>query len=399
MKIFIISQYYLPTRVAASVRVQRMAKVLSARHDVTIICGFPTFGEKELAPEFRYRYYKKTQEGRVKIYYVHVPFTTKDSFFYRLLPQFAFLFSSFIVGLFLPKPDLVITTSPPLFAGLPGAALGFFKRAKFIFDVRDLWPESMIVLGILKNRFFIYLSQKLERFIYQKAKLIIAVTPGMQEILKRRLPQKKIALLTNATDTVFFQPKNISKEKYGFKKNDFVISYVGTINQSYNFEPVLDLAKKLPSVKFLLVGDGDSKSGLQRKTKAHMLKNIIFHDRVSREEVLNYINISDAGILPLRKSALIDSVIPAKVFEYLACQKVAIAVGGKDLQNIIIDGRTGIIVTPEDTKLLYPKVKELSLNPSLQKKLALGGYKLVNREYSEKAFAKHLDDILKNLDD
>lgn len=395
MKILIIAQDYSPTRVASTVRVERMVNTLSKKHQVTVLTGFPIYNQKTLPKEYKFKFYHRTLEDKVRIYRTYTYFTQSLQFIPRLWTQLSFMFSSFIVGLFIDKPDLIITTSPPLFTGFSGAALSFFKQTKFIFDVRDLWPESAIALGVLKNPFLIKLIHFFANLVYKRANKITVATPKIYTHLKIKYPLKNINLLINATDTNFFKPMDIDKKKYGYNKTDFIVSYMGNMGKAQSLTTIVKAAEILKNeskIKFLLVGKGDDEDRIRHK--ARRLKNLKFMGYQTKEEILNLINLSDVCLISLAKNKLFEGAIPSKTFEYMACRKPVIACAKGDLESIIENTKTGLVVPPENAVFLSHAILQLKKNNHLRQTIAQNGYLLVKNRYSDKVFSTNFDRLL-----
>jgi len=394
MKILIIAQDYKPTRIASTVRVERMVKTLQKKHQVTVMTGFPIYNQPFLDPKYKFKFYHQTREGSVKIYRTYTYFTQSLNFLPRLWTQLSFMFSAFFVGLFLDKPDLIIVTSPPLFTGISATALSFCRKIKLIVDVRDLWPESAVALNVIKSPFLIRLATQSAKAMYQQANQIIVATPTIYSYLKDKYPAKNINLLINATDTKFFQPKAINKTAYHYKKTDFIVSYMGNIGKAQaldTFVKAAEILKNEPKIKFLIVGKGDDEDRIRRK--ARRLANFKMIGYQTKEEVLNLINLSNVCLISLGKNKLFEGAIPSKTFEYMACRKSIIACAQGDIESIIINQETGLIVPPQNAKLLSQAILRLKKSPKLQQKLAQNSYHLVRTQYSEKAFKTNFDQL------
>ena len=397
MKILIIAQDYSPTRVASTVRVERMVKALTKNHQVTVLTGFPIYNQKTLPQEYRFKFYHRTLEDDIQIYRTYTYFTRSLQFLPRLWTQLSFMFSSFIVGLFLEKPDLIIVTSPPLFTGLSATALGLCRKVKLVVDIRDLWPESAVALNVIKSPFLIDLASRSAQLMYKRASKITVTTPKIYGYLKNKYPAKNINLLINATDTKFFKPVKVDKTKYGYKKTDFIVSYMGNLGKAQSLVTIVKAAEILKNetkIKFLLVGKGDDENKIRHR--ARNLKNLKFMGYQTKEEILNLINLSDVCLISLAKNKLFEGAIPSKTFEYMACRKPVIACAKGDIETIIADKKTGLIVPPENHRILSETILNLKTDGTLRKKVAKNGYELVKNDYSDEKFRRNLKSILNN---
>lgn len=397
MNILIIAQDYKPTRVASTVRVERMVQALQNKHHVTVLTGFPIYNQTTLPSEYRHKLYRRTQEDGITIYRTYTYFTQSLNFLPRLWTQLSFMFSAFFVGLFLERPNLIIVTSPPLFTGLTGAALSFWRQIKLVVDIRDLWPESAVALNVMTNPFLIGLARTSARLMYNQANQISVTTPKIFSFLKHKFPKKNISLLVNATDTDFFKPKPIAKTDYHYKKTDFIVSYMGNIGKAQALETLVKAAfilKNESKIKFLMVGKGDAEDKI--RAQAQKLKNFQIINYQTKEEILNLINLSDVCVISLAKNKLFWGAIPSKTFEYMACQKPVIACAKGDLETIIINDKTGLIVPPENAQLLAQAALRLKKNPKLRQKIAQNSYHLVKTKYSQKVFCTNFTRFIEN---
>jgi glycosyltransferase involved in cell wall biosynthesis len=387
MKILIVSQYYLPTRVAASVRISRMARVLSQDHQVTVLTGPTSDQNKNLLDT----------SNKIKIVRVSSHLARQSSLS-RIWAQISFMFCSFWKALWLEKPDLIIATSPPLFVGFSAAMIGFCRNIPLIVDIRDLWPESMIVLRFIRNRIIIGLLITMANFIYRRAKIITVVTPQIQTDLQKKLPQKPIFLLSNATDTDYFKPLKIDKKKFGYNEKDIIVTYVGIFSPAQALDQVIQTAKILSreaKIKFLFVGQGDDESRLLKLAKN--LKNVTFLPYQPQVEVLKIINMSDICLITLAKNQLFTGAIPSKTFEYLACAKAVIAAAQGDIEKVVIQNQTGLVVPPENPTMLAKAISRLAQEPALRQKIGSTGRLHIQKNYSENVFAINLRELLKNI--
>lgn len=277
---------------------------------------------------------------------------TKSSSLRRLTNYFSFMFSSIIGGLSFKKYDIVYATSPHLFIGVSGYILSRLYRAKFVFEVRDLWVDFAEGLGQFNNKFFLNLARKLERFFYKKADLIITVTNGFKDLLMDQgIPEEKIEVITNGTDVEFYKPGNDKKnlrERYGLQQK-FVILYAGNIGVAQGLDVVIDAADRLRNNKdivFMLVGEGVEKERLKQKIDRYRLSNIIIEDGQTRQNIINYYNMADATLVCLKKYELFSITLPSKIFDALAVGKpILIGVDG-EAREIVEGTKSGIYFEP-----------------------------------------------------
>lgn len=279
MHILLFHQYFLEPDGAGGTRFNEMADLWTNEgHKVTVVCGMmpDQFGEKR--KEYKGKYFaKKTQDG-VNVIRCHVSEGYNANFIGRIFGYFTFTFFSLLAGVFKTKDnyDIILVTSPPLFIGLSGYLTSLLKNIPFVFEVRDLWPESVADTGVIKNKIVLSFAKWLERFLYRKANLINVLTPAFREnlIVKKRVNPNKICYIPNAADIASARLA-MNSHKFGALRKSlncsdkFVIVYVGAHGLANGLEQVLYTAKLLKdtNVLFLLIGQGMRKEKLKNKAK------------------------------------------------------------------------------------------------------------------------------------
>ena len=265
---------------------------------------------------------------------------------------------------------MVVVTSPPLFVGLSGYIISRFKRIPFVFEVRDLWPESAIDTGVLTNRFIIKMAFGVEKFIYKKAKLINVLTPAFYKTLLtiKNVPEEKLIMIPNASDFSLSEGLLQQFDRENFRRQmdldgKFVITYVGAHGIANHLQQILEAGKKLEdtSVLFLLIGQGMEKEKLKQMAVEMNVKNVRFIDSVPKKEVFKYILASEMGASVLKKADAFKTVYSNKTFDYMSCKKpVLMAIDGVSRQ-LVEDARCGVYIEPENIEA-YNKNIRMYLN-------------------------------------
>jgi hypothetical protein len=269
-------------------------------------------GKKEAKYKGKFSYFDANFYKNVDVFRCHVSESYNVNFLGRLWAYFSFVFSSIYVGLFKAKEkyDVILVTSPPLFVGITAYVLSKFKRIPFIFEVRDLWPESAIDTGVLKNKLIIKFAYWFEGFIYKRASRINVLTPAFRDKLinDKNVPKQKVIFIPNASDFSLSEDIQKTFDAKAFKENlglqdYFVITYVGAHGVANHLIQLVDAAEQLQhtNVIFQLIGAGMQKEMLQEEVSKRNLKNIIFRDPVSKLDVFKYLLASDAGASVLKR--------------------------------------------------------------------------------------------------
>jgi glycosyltransferase involved in cell wall biosynthesis len=408
MRILLLHQYFLEENDSGGSRWNEMTKVWADKgHEITVLGGMIHANGSEKRPEYKKKLYKTVQQGKVKVIRCHVSESYNTNFLGRLWGYFSFVFSSLWAGWFKTKGkyDVVIVTSPPLFIGISGYLISRVKRIPFIFEVRDLWPESAIDTGVVKSKLIIKLAFGLEKFIYRKAKLINVLTPAFRDTLinKKNIKPEKIIFIPNAADFSLSDDLVNTFDVESFKKehkldNHFVITYVGAHGIANHLEQVLRTGKLLEdtNVLFLLIGSGMEKKKLQEMSATLEVENVRFLDPVPKQEVFKYILASNVGASVLKKVDTFKTVYSNKTFDYMACKKpILMAIDGVS-RKLVEDAEAGLYVEPENPEDFAEKIRMYLKNPEMEKIQGQKGYDYAKANFDRTVLAeKYIDEIIK----
>ncbi len=403
MNILYISHYFPPEVNAPALRVSELSRHWANQgHQVTVLTGFPNHPNGVIPEE--YKGFLKVREkcGTVYVVRTYIYAASNKGFFKRILNYLSFMFSSIVLGTgSVGKPDVLIATSPQFFVAVAGFVISRIKRCKFIFEVRDLWPEEIVAVGAIKNRLIIGVLEKIEMFLYRKADLVVAVAQGTIDTLVRRgIPKNKLTLIPNGVELEQFQNGNAHvKKTLGFEKS-FVVSYIGTHGLAHRLETVLDAANLLKDdnrIQFLLVGDGAEKQNLVIRARELGLTNVYFHDQINRALIPDFYNASDLFLVPLRKADLFTRNIPSKVYEIMAARKPMIIATEGESRKLVEQCGAGIGVSPENSAELAGKIMYLLDNEEDCRLMGANGYAFVLANASRKRLAEDYLIVLQGL--
>jgi colanic acid biosynthesis glycosyl transferase WcaI len=392
---------------APAARVSELARHwVQAGHDVTVLTGFPNHPDGVVRPQYK----KQFRRGviREKMNGINVvrtwllPFPNRKAH-ERMLNYSSFFVSAAAVGSFLAKPDVVIATSPQLLVGLAGWWVARVKRAPFVLEIRDLWPESLAAVGIgAENSALHRALARIARFLYRAADHIVVVTPAFRErlIADWQVPPEKISVVQNGVETQLFSPQSKDSNVLAELNPDgkFVVSYIGTLGLAHGLETLIAAAEELqnsaPEVLFVVVGDGAERERMVARAESKKLTNIYFVPQQPRERIPAYVAASDACLVLLRKSEVFETVIPTKMLEFMSCARpVVLGVDGQ-ARCILEASRGGIYVTPEDPGALSQAIFQLSARPEWREELGRNGREYIVNHLSRQRTA---DDYLKVL--
>ena len=412
MRILLVHQYFLERNDSGGSRFNEMTNLWASQgHKVTVLSGMVHYATGKKGKKYKGKLFYKDLEfyPGVDVVRCHVSESYNLSFLGRLWAYFSFVFSSTYAGLFKVKGDydIILVTSPPLFVGITALILSKIKRLPFVFEIRDLWPESAIDTGVLTNHIIIRLAFWFESHIDNHAEMINVLTPAFRDVLTKtkNVPKEKIMFIPNGSDFSLAESihNDASFSAHEFKRqlgfeNKFVITYVGAHGVANHLIQLIDVAEKLNGTKviFQLIGAGMQKNDLIKEVKKRKLNNVIFREPVAKIEVFKYILASDVGTSVLKKADTFKTIYSNKTFDYMSCKKpILLAIDGVS-RNLIEESECGIYVEPENTESIINGIKVL-LSMSDKELLLMGraGY-----EYSRKHFDreflgnKYLDNIL-----
>ena len=322
-----------------------------------------------------------------------------EGFVKRVLDYISFAFMAFFVGLF-QKFDVIVATSPQFFTTWAGCGLAKIKRRPWVFELRDLWPESIKTVGAMKQGKIIEILEKIELGLYKSSNLVIAVTEAFRRnLIARGIDGNKIKVITNGSNLDLFVPRGKDGEllnQLGLK-DKFIVGYIGTHGMAHSLDFIITTISKIKDEKFhfLFVGDGAVKEKIVNLAADLGLKNVTFLGSVPKDEVPRFLSICDAMLAPLKKDDNFKTVIPSKIFEASAMQRpVLLGVKGQAKEILEAYG-AGVCFEPENEKDFIEKLNNLT-NVNFYNECKVGCLRLAN-DYDRKKLAKTMLEILKTL--
>lgn len=383
MKILLLHQYFLEKNDSGGSRFNEFSRLWAeSGHKVTVLSGMVHYstGLKDAKYRNKYTYFDEGFYDGVDVIRCHVSPSYNKNFIGRLWGYFSFVVSSLYAGIFRVKNeyDVILVTSPPLFIGITGYILSRLKRIPFVFEVRDLWPESAIDSGVIKNKIFIRMAFILESYIYKKSQMINALTPAFRDkiITEKGINSKKVIMIPNAADFSILNKLYKDFNKYEFRKNigfddSFVFTYVGAHGVANHLIQLIDAAERIQDTNIVIqfIGDGMQKDFLIKESKKRSLKNVIFRDPVPKDEVFKYILSSDVGLSVLKNVETFKTIYSNKTFDYMSCSvPILLLIDGVSRQ-LVENAQCGVFAQPEDSSDIAKKMTYLSKldKPSLVK--------------------------------
>jgi glycosyltransferase involved in cell wall biosynthesis len=397
MHILIIHQAFASLGEPGGTRHYELARYLVAHgHRVTVIASPVSY----ITGAAGRSAHEETEQGvhvlRARVYSAH-----HKSFGHRVLAFLSFMLSSFWIGLGVHEVDLVWGTSPPIFQGLTAWALARLKRARFLFEVRDLWPQFAVAVGVLKNPLLIRLGEWLERFLYHAADRIMVNSPGYVGHVQAR-GGTGVALVPNGADPSMFDPAARGQDfRRKFHLEDkYVVMYAGAHGMSNDLIVVLEAAyllADLPEVEIVLLGDGKEKPALMAQAAAMSLENVTFLPPVPKSGMAEALSAADACIAILKPLEEYKTTYPNKVFDYMAAGRpVALAIDGV-IRDVVEAAGCGWFAEPGDPHALAEVIRRLAEHAAGSRSMGLSGRDYLEKNFSREALAERLLALLEEL--
>ena len=403
MHILFLSHYFPPENNAPASRTFEHTRRWAEDPDVrvTVITNHPNHPYGILYKDYVNRWITREKTAGIDVIRVKTYLAPNAGTAKRTLNYLFFVLASFFGSFLVKKPDIVVATSPQFFCALAGYLVSRFKGCKFVFELRDILPESIVAVGAVRRGLVIRILEKLELFLYRAAHIIVALTDAFKEnLVGRGVPAGKIHIVKNGVDPETFRPTGVPVElakEIGIE-NRFVVSYIGTIGMAHAVDQLIDVAGILqdaPEIVFLIVGEGASKKTVEDRLEKSKLNNVIIRPGVPKEQVARYYALSDLCLVTLIGTPLFKTVIPSKIFEIMAMSRPILGTVDGECRGIIDQAGCGVFVEPESIPDIARTIKELYDNPARLSEMGHNGRKYVERHFDRNKLAERYLVLLK----
>lgn len=406
MKFLIVTQYYPPETGAPQNRLHSLAlNLVKNGCEVEVLTAMPNYPKMEIFSNYKEKSYLEEMIDGIKVHRTAIYISKSKGVFKRLLNYFSFVLSSMRAYRKVSDTDYIICESPPLFLGISAYFISKRLKAKLIFNVSDLWPESAEKLEIVSNKFFLFLAYKLEEFLYKKSFLVTGQTQGIVSDINKRFPKVPTLWQPNGIDKeVYNVPMNTSwKKRYGLEEKNIYV-YAGIIGHAQGLDVIIKAKHWLMNNKpefsnridFVLIGDGPDKTRLLNIDN-ELNTNIKFIPNTPKTKVLSMLKSCHGYIVPLKKLDLFLGAIPSKIFDALALSKpVLLGVNGEAKSLFIDKGNAGLYFEPDNFIALAKAIVKLEETPCQSKEYGRLGNIFANKNFDRKVIAK---DLIVKLDE
>lgn len=403
MRILFFSHYFPPEGNAPAVRTYDNAvRWVRAGHTVTVVTGAPSHPAGVVFPGYRNRLRQREVVDGIEVVRVLTYLAPNKGRARRIANYVSYMVSATCAALFLPRPDVVVATSPQFFCGWAGVLTTRLRRIPFVLEIRDLWPASIAAVGALSNRRLLGWLERLERAMYRAATLVVTVGQGYRrELLRRGVPDARLRVIPNGIDRSRFAPREPDaelKRSLGLH-GCFVVGYTGTLGMASGLGVVLRAARTLrergrDDIAFLLVGDGAVREELESEARRAGLERVVFAGRQDPARMPAFLSICDVCLVHLRKLELFTTVLPSKIFEAAGMARpILLGVGG-EAREIVEAAGCGEYVEPENDLALVEAVLRLAADPARRHALGQAGRTYVAEHHDRDRLAVEYLDLL-----
>jgi colanic acid biosynthesis glycosyl transferase WcaI len=377
VRILILSQYFTPEIGATSTRVHSFAAGLAARgHEVHVVCEVPNHPQGVIHPGYRKRLVRRQRLDGFHGSWVWIRTAPEKSTRDRLAFYGSYLAMATAWASLLPRPDVVLASSPPLPVGLAGALVARRHRVPFVLDVRDLWPEAAVAVGELSNPRALGAAERLERFLYREAAAITTVTEPFVGHVEARGGAGKVSLLPNGTTRFWLEAAGLEPDRssLALPADEFIWTFAGNLGLAQDLDTALGAAALLgPGFRLLVVGDGAQRRRLERRAAEIAPGLVEFREQVPEQRAAELLRSSDALLVSLAPDPILQSFVPSKLFDFCAVGRPVIVAADGEPQRLARAEGAGIGVAAGDASALAEAVRHLRASSSARDELSMRG--------------------------
>ncbi|MEE4186273.1 MAG: glycosyltransferase family 4 protein [Gammaproteobacteria bacterium] len=382
MRILFFTDNFPPESNAPAIRTFEHAREwVKAGHEVTVVTCVPNFPTGKVFPGYSNRLYQTEEQAGIEVVRVWSYVTANQGSVPRVLDYFSYMLSATSAALFLPRPDVVIGTSPQLFAAIGAWLTARVKRVPFVFELRDLWPESILAVGAMRGGFWLTRLERFVAYLYRQADLMVPVTQAFARVLRNEgVDEERIVVITNGIEPgshTLTRTREDVRNQWGIPGDAFVGGFIGTLGMAHAVATILESAELTrgdPSIHFVIMGNGAERDQIKQLAAKKQLDNVTIVDGQPRQEALNVLGAVDASLVLLRNTPLFRTVIPSKIFEAMEFGKpIILGVRGESADIVVAQSRSGVAITPESPAELSAQMQRLRDAPELCAELGSNG--------------------------
>ncbi len=398
MRLLVLNQYFHPDVAATGQLLTELCVDLARSHEVWVITGFPSYDPLESR---RRRLLAREDVAGVRVLRVYTWRGSRKTLLSRAAIYATFLLSAFLVGLFAPRPDVLMTWTDPPFLPLVGGMIAALRRLPLVIVVQDVYPEVAVRLGVLRHPLWILVGNTLLGWPLRRAARVVAISEGMKRCLREKgVPEENISVIPNWADGRAIVPcakANPFSRAHGLDRA-FVVLHSGNIGLTQDFETLLRSAEGLQDMRIVLIGDGAYKRRLQKAVTERGLTNVLFLPYQPREHLAYSLASADVAVIVL-KPGLEGYVEPSKVYAIMASGRPFVAAIGSESEvaRIAREHECGVIVPPGHPQALTDALRALQADPSERARLGRNGREALQRFYDRSLAVGRYDQMLRTV--
>jgi glycosyltransferase involved in cell wall biosynthesis len=406
MRILFLSQYFPPEPGAPAARVSELARSWArAGNEVTVLTAMPNHPTGVVPPEYRGRALVRERWHGVDVLRTWIYAAPNKGRVRRSLAYASYAASATLWGqMHTRAPDVVIATSPQLLCACAGAVAARAHGVPFVFEVRDLWPESIVAVGALPaGHPVVRALTRVEEALYAAARAVVVVTDSFRvRLAERGVPADKLHVVKNGADLARFLPlprDTALRSTLGWQ-DKLVVGYVGTHGMAHGLDAVLDVAKRMAideRLRFLFVGEGAERARLEARARAEGIDNARFLGAVPRDRMTEVYATLDLALVTLRRTELFTTVLPSKIFEIAAMERPMIVSVDGEARAVVEASGGGVFVPPEDVSAMSEAIAQLAQDPAARERMGRAARAFVVREFDREALARSYLQVLERV--
>jgi len=402
MRILFLSHYFPPEVNAPANRTyEHCREWAAAGHEVHVITGVPSHPAGTPFTGYKRGWYRQEQIDGIQVHRVWTHLAPNRGVVRRTLNYLSFVPTAVFRSWRLGRFDVVIATSPQFFCAVAGRGAAALRRTPWIFELRDLWPESIHAVGAVRRSLLLRLLERLELRLYAQASAVVCVTQGFMANLEHRgVDAGKLRYVPNGIEPSFWAAgsREDGRARLGLGPHDICVTYSGTIGMAHGLGTVLQAARlverSLPRVRFFLVGDGAELAELKARSIESSQPNVVFTGLLPRSGIADILAASDIALVTLKPAETFKSVLPSKMFEAMAAGKAIVLAVEGEAKRILERAEAGLPVPPGDAVALARAIAQLAQKPDLRERLGTSGCAYVASEFNRTVWADRYLDIL-----
>lgn len=406
MKILFLTDNFTPETNAPALRTHDHARRwVELGHEVVVITCAPNFPRGRVFEGYENKLFQREQIDGIDVIRVWTYISANEGFAKRIADYVSFMLAAIIASFSVRKPDVVVATSPQFFTAVAGWIVGALKRRPWVFELRDLWPESIVAVGASSGGFLIERLEAFSHYLYRKADLVVPVTRTFAEkLMALGVPEDRIEIVTNGIDPDAIHSergRSAVRDELGLPQDAFIAGFIGTIGMAHGISTIIDAATQTrddASIHYVIMGEGADKQTVRDLVGERALSNVTLLDGRPRQEALEMVAATDASLVVLKNTPVFETVIPSKIFEAMALRRpIVLGVRGEAYRIVIDEAKAGLAFEPEDVNGLVERVRELQSDRALVDSLGRCGYAHVQANYRRSDLADRMLDALTRL--